>query len=116
MWCEPVDPQSRDVREWNDRDADRDGLDRQERLADVRAEIGLREHDDRGGAAVPGRRDVTLQPAEAEVVVEPGEQKGRVDVRGEHLLAGAEAGALAQERTPAPEDRCARRGVPVALD
>src|SRR5205807_1058964 len=52
----------------------------------------------------------------AEVVVEPSEQKGRVDVRSEHLLVGTEAGALAQERTAAREDRRDRRSVSVPLE
>ena len=116
MRRQTVEPFPGDVREWDDRHANRDGLDRQDRLADVRAEVGLREHDDGRGAAVPRRRDVALQPAQAEVVVESGEQERRVDVRGEHLLLGAEAGALAEERAATREDRRDRRRVPVPLN
>src|SRR5207302_10012687 len=65
----------------------------------------LRQYDHRLGAAIPGGRDVALQPAQAEVVVEAGEQEGGVDVRGEDLLVRAEAGTLADERAPPRQDR-----------
>ena len=52
----------------------------------VGREVGLREDDHGLGAALPGHRDVALEAAQVEVLVQRHEQEDRVDVRGEHLL------------------------------
>ena len=104
-----VDAEARDVRDRIDRHADGDRLDLEQRVPDVAAQVGLRQHHDRLGSALPGRRDVTLEPAQAEVVVEAGEQERGVDVCREHLFVRGEAGALPHEGAAAREDRRDRR-------
>ena len=106
---ELVDADARHVRDRVDRHADRNALDLQHRVSDVVAQVGLGQHDDRLGTAVPSGGDVPLQPPEAEVVVEPREQEGGVDVRRQHLFVRAEAGAFADECTAARQDRRDRR-------
>jgi hypothetical protein len=88
-----------------DRQSDRDALDREYGFVHVLAEIGLRQDDDRLRAALPRGGDVALEAAEAEVVVEPGQEEGGVDVRGEDLVGRVVAGVLAHEGGPPPQDR-----------
>ena len=64
-----------------DRYADRDGLDLEDRSRDVRREIRLREHHDRLSAAFPRSRDVALESAQTEIVVEAGDLPGSSSLR-----------------------------------
>ena len=76
------------------------GLGVRHRDRHLRGEVGLREDDDRLGAAVPGRRQEPLEPAEVRLPVEPGDDEEDVDVGGKHLLHGGPAGRLADDRRP----------------
>ena len=67
-------------------------------------DVGLAEDEDRRGTALPAGREITLDPPRVEVTVEPGHQKDRVDVGGDHLLIGARARGLAGELAPARQD------------
>ena len=90
--------------------ANGDRLDLEHGGADVWGEVGFRQHHDRLSAAFPGGRDVPLEPPQAEVVVEAGEQESRVDVRRQHLLGGILAGVLADEGASPRQDRRDRCG------
>ena len=79
------------------RDPEGYGLDLGDQAIGVRAGVGLGEHDDRLGAALPGCREIALQPAQAEVAVERGDQKNEVDVGRHHLRAAAWSGSPADE-------------------
>ena len=63
----------------------------------VGAEVEFVEDDDRRGAALPGRGEVALDAAGAEVVVEAGDEEGAVEVGGEDLLAAGFSGGAAGE-------------------
>ena len=73
-------------RDGDRRDARGDRVDRDEPAVDVVGEVGLVEDDDRRDLARPGDREVALDPAQVEVVVEPRDEQGDVDVRGHDLL------------------------------
>ena len=93
------------------RDADCDRLDLEQRGADVVAEIGLRQDDDRRGAALPTQRQVSLEPPDVEVAVEAGGQEDDVDVRGDDLLDRLAVGGRGHPRElrPAGHDRLDER-------
>jgi hypothetical protein len=107
-----------------DRRSRRDRLDLAHHRREVGGEVRLVEDDDRARAAVPGRRQVALDAAQVEVVVEAGDEEDGVDVRGDDLLLGGAAGDLAREPAAAGEQRLdgafvpgrrtARHGDPVA--
>ena len=91
-------------------DAERDRLDLEHAQLPVGAEVGLRQHDHRLGAALPRHRDVALEAAEVEVLVQGHDEEDGVDVRREHLLLGRVEGDLARELRPPGEDVLDRRG------
>ena len=99
-----VEPLARDVRDREDGDADRGALGREHQSRDIRAEVGLRQDDDRLGAALPGGRQIPLEPAQAEVIVEAAEQEDQIDVGSENLVDRVAIGGLAGDRTSPPED------------
>src|SRR5215207_314927 len=73
--------------DWMDGDAERDRLGFRELSLEIRREIGLVEDDDRIRAALPGRREVALEPAHVEVpLVESHHEEGDFDVRDKHLF------------------------------
>ena len=76
-------------------DAGRDRVDRDQPAVDVVGEVRLVQDHDRGDPARPGHREVALDPAQVEVVVEPGHQQRDLDVRGHDLLV-VESGATAR--------------------
>ena len=78
--------------------AERDRLHLGDSAVHVGAEIGLRQQHDRLRAALPAERQVPLDAAEIEVVVEPRDDEHDVDVRGEHLRLGLVERRLADER------------------
>jgi hypothetical protein len=71
---------------------------------DVGAEVGLGEHDDGHGTAVPCEHQLTLEPAAVHRPVEPVHQQDVVDVGGEGLGAGGPAGGAPGERRAAGHD------------
>ena len=77
--------------------ADRDGLDLGLARAGVGAQVGLGQHDDGRGAALPGGGEVALDAAGVEVGIQRGDQEGHVDIGGDHLRGVAAAHGLAQE-------------------
>ncbi len=86
-----------------DRHAERDRLDLAERPAGVAAQVGLREHDRGGRAAVPGQREVALEAARVQVARHRRDEQDGVDVGREDLLDRLEPGALAGEGRAARE-------------
>jgi hypothetical protein len=99
-----VDPLARDVRDGDDGNADRDAFDLEQRVGDVRVQVRLGEDDHRLRAALPRRRQVPLEPAEAEVLVQPVQQQHDVDVRGEHLLERFLERLLPRDRGPSGQN------------
>ena len=77
--------------------------------------IALVDDDDRDRAAVPGGREVALEPPRVEVEAESGDDEHRVDVRGHDLLHGSRVRLLARERGPPRQDGFDDR-LPLALD
>ncbi len=88
---------------------ERDRLDLEHTQLPVGAEVGLRQHDHGLGAALPRHRDVALEPAEVEVLVERHDEEDRVHVRRQHLLLGGVERDLARELRAAGEDLLDRR-------
>ena len=91
--------------------ARRDRVHRDQSTVDVVGEVGLVEDDDRRHAARPGDREIALDPAQVEVVVETRDQERDVDVRGHDLLV-VDAGPAPRrirrhplEHAPARQDR-----------
>ena len=66
----------------------------------VFGQVGLGQHDDRLGAAVPGDRNVALEPAQVQVAVERRDDKDDVEVGADDLRLGAPAGGLPDQRAP----------------
>ncbi len=76
----------------------------------VVGDVGLVEDDDRVHAARPGDREIALQPAQVEVVVEARDDERHVDVGCDDLLVGEVTGAApARVRGAAHERRLARQ-------
>ena len=90
-------------------DAERDRLDLEHAQLELGAEVGLRQDDHGLGAALPGGREVALEPPHVEVLVQRHEQEDGVDVRREHLLLRGGQRDLARERRPARQDGVDRR-------
>ena len=85
--------------------AEGNGLGLGDRAVEVGREVGLVQHDDRRRAALPGGRQVALEPADAEVaLVEAHDEKCHVDVGHEHLLGHVRERRLARELAPARQD------------
>ena len=99
-----------DVRDRVHGDAERDRLDLEHAQLPVGAEVGLRQHDHGLRAALPRHRDVALQAADVEVLVQRHDDEDGVDVRREHLLLGRVERDLARELRPPGEDVLDRRG------
>ena len=74
-------------------------------------EVGLRQHDHRPRAALPGEDEVALEPAQVEVLVHRGDEESDVDVRREHLLLGRLPGGLARELRVPRQDGGDRAGL-----
>ena len=73
------------------------------RALGIGAQVGLGQHHDRRGAALPGGGEVALDAARVEVRVERGHQEGNVDI-GRHDLRGMRAAdRLAHEGAAARE-------------
>jgi hypothetical protein len=86
----------------------------------ILAKIRLVEHHDRHRSRVPHHRQVPFEPPGAEILRERGDEKDRVDIRGEDLLIHDPAGRRARHRAPplepAMDDRAvSRRSGPAAL-
>ena len=80
-------------------------------------EVGLREQDARGDAAVAHERDEALEPAEVQVAVGRRDDEAEVDVRGHDLDAGTVGPAQDAEARQHLADRAARLDAdPVADD
>ena len=90
---ERFEPSSRDGADRVDRYAHDDRLDLQELRLGVVREVELVDDDHRARAAVPGRREVTLEPARVEVEAEGGDDENGVDVCRDHLGDGSLAGS-----------------------
>ena len=103
-------PLARDVAHREDGDADRDAL-RLDELARVVADVELREHDHGIGAAVPGSGEVALETARVEVLVEPGDEDDRVDVRDEDVLLRLQPRRLARDLRASWQERLDREPV-----
>jgi hypothetical protein len=84
--------------------AEGDRLDLQRAQLPLGAEVGLRQQDDRLRAALPRGREVALEPAQVEVLVQRHDQEDGVDVRGQHLLLRGVQRDLARELRGARED------------
>ena len=69
--------------DWN---ADRDRLHLRGGRRDVVAQIGLRQHHGRLGAALPGQDEVSLDPSQIQVVDQATDEEDDVDVGGDDLL------------------------------
>jgi hypothetical protein len=108
---ERVEPVARRCRHGHDRHAGRNRGHGQKGAIEIVGHVALVQDDDRRDAARPGDREIPLDAAQIEVVVEPGDQERDVDVRGHDLLvveAGAAAravGSHAPERSPARQNR-----------
>ena len=87
------------------RDAERDRLHLGHEWPRVLEPVGLREDDLRGGAALPERDEVALEPARLEVRAEGRDDERDVDVRGERLCGGRQAGRVPDDGTAAGENR-----------
>ena len=75
-------------------------------------EVRLVQHDDWRGAAVPGSQQIALDSSRVEIEVEARDEKGDVDVGGEHLLLGGIAGRPARKTAGSRQHRAdARVGV-----
>src|SRR5215207_4562777 len=85
-------------------DAERVPADRLHGRLDVVAEVGLGEHDDRGGAAAPRDGEVALHPAQACVPRERVDDQHDVDVGGDDLGHRGPAGDRADEGAPPGQD------------
>jgi len=79
-------------------------------------QVGLRENDDRLGAALPGGREVALEPPPVRAAVERIDDEDDVHVRSEHLLAAATPGRLSDEGGPALEHGANRGPAAVEID
>ena len=109
-----VEPLAGPRRDRDRRDARRDRVDRDEAAVDVVGQVGLVEDDDRGDLARPRDREVALDPAQVEVVVEPGDEQGDVDVGGHDLLV-VEAACRAGCASAAIRLNTLRRGRTAAM-
>ena len=87
-----------------DLDARGDGLGGDAEPGRVVRDVGLVEHDDRGGAAGPRDREVALEAAQVEVAVEAGDDQRDVDVGREDLLVGRAAAGPATGVGGAPPE------------
>ncbi len=85
------------------RHADRDSLDLGLAHSGVGAEVGLGQHHDGGGAAVPGGGEIALDAARIEVRIERCHQEGDVGIGRDDLRGMAAAHGLAQEGAAARE-------------
>ena len=90
--------------------ADRQDVDERQARADVGclsfricAEVCLVEHDDGNGARVADDGEIALEAAWVQIFGEGGDEKDRVDVRGDNLLFDGAAGGLARNRAAAIE-------------
>ena len=82
-----------------------DRLDPGDRTLRVVRQVGLVQDDDRSRPGAPGQREIALEPARVQVVVERGDDEQRVDVRRQHLLTGGSvARRPADDRGPAREE------------
>ena len=109
MFTNRVETIAGDVAHRQHRHADRDSLHREHLLRQLGGEVRLREHDHRLGAAFPCEHEIALESSDAEVRVEPVQQKRRVDVGREHLRLRAAEHLLARERRAAWKDAVDRR-------
>ena len=121
--AERVESCARHVRDRNDGNTERDGLDLRDHCVDVVGEIGLGEDEHRLRSALPREREVALEAPEVHVLVDRGDDEHDVDVGGEHLLLRRLPGGLPRELRVAGEDgldrpallvRAGRDGDPVA--
>ena len=60
--------------------SDRDGLDCEHGVGDVRREIGLRQHHDGLSAALPHGSEITFEAPRIEICVERHHQKNGIDI------------------------------------
>ena len=82
------------------------GDDLRDARADLLGEIGLREDNDRGGAAfVREQQQIPLEAPHAEVGVEPHDDEYDVDVGGDHLFIGHRPSHPARERAAPRQHR-----------
>jgi hypothetical protein len=81
-----VEPGAGPRRDRDRRDTWRDRVDGHQPPVHVVGQVGLVEDDDRADLARPGHREVALDAAQVEVVVEAGDEQGHVDVGGHDLL------------------------------
>ena len=106
--AQPVHALAGEVRDRDERDAQRHGLELEQLRRDVLVEIDLRHDDDGVGPALPGGRQVPLETPRVQVVAERGDDEDGVDVRRDDLLLrGPDAGA--RERRPARQNGVDRR-------
>ena len=88
----------------HDVDTERHRLGDSDLGGDVTGEVGLGQHDDRHGPAVPGEDQLTFEPAPVDAAVEPVDEQDVVDVGGQGLRAGRLAGGAADQCRSAGQD------------
>jgi hypothetical protein len=89
----------------------RDGYDFGHARGHVDGEVGLRQQDDRRGAALARQQNVALEPTSTEVGVEGHHEENDVHIRRDHLLVGHVARSAAREFTTARQDGLDRAAV-----
>ena len=105
---EPVSRQAGDRVHWH---AERDRLDLEHLQLDILGEVGLRQHDHGLRTAFPRQRQIALQPAQVQILVQRAEQEDGVDVRCDDLLLRRRPGDLARERRPSRQHGLDRPGL-----
>ncbi len=88
----------------DDGNARRDRGGRGDEALEVGVQVGLVENDDRRGAARPGRRQVSFDPAEVEIPVEAADEEYGIDVGRDDLGFGDPSRRFPDERAPARQD------------
>ena len=86
------------------RHAERDRLDLGDERPRIVEPVGLRQHDLRGRAALPERHEVALDAARLKVRAERRDGERDVDVRGERLRGGGQAGGVPHDGAAAGEN------------
>ena len=65
----------------------------------ILGQIRLVEHDDRHRARLPHQRQISFDPARAQVLCQRGHEKDRIDVGGDDLFVHRPAGGFSRHRT-----------------